>query len=198
MITPRDIPSANAFWNTEPSEQFKILHTSIDGLTSEEVLRRRIKYGPNQLSQASNTAAIKLFANQFKSPITLLLIGAAILSYFLHDQTDGAIIMVIVLISSMLGFWQERSAGNAVSKLLSMVQIRTSVLRDRAWIEIPMGEIVPGDIVKLSAGDSVPADCLLVESNELFADEAAFTGETFPVEKKVGIVSVDSPMAKRT
>ncbi len=197
-MTPKDITLVNAFWNTEPSEQLKSLQTSIDGLTHEEVVRRRTTYGPNQLSQASNTVAIKLFANQFKSPITLLLIGAAILSYVLHDQTDGAIIMVIVLVSSMLGFWQERSAGNAVSKLLSMVQIRTSVLRDRAWIEIPMGEIVPGDIVKLSAGDSVPADCLLVESNELFADEAAFTGETFPVEKKIGAVSIDSPMAKRT
>ena len=132
-MTPKDIPSPNAFWNTEPSVQFQSLQTSIDGLTNEEVLRRRTKYGLNQLSKASNTVAIKLFANQFKSPITLLLIGAAILSYFLHDQTDGAIIMVIVLISSILGFWQERGAGNAVKKLLSMVQVKATVLRDKSW-----------------------------------------------------------------
>ena len=196
-MMPSGPSSSLPFWNTEPKEQFLSLQSSMDGLTTEEALLRQAKYGHNQLSQVSRSTDIRLFASQFKSPITLLLIGAAILSYFLHDQTDGMIIMIIVLISSTLGFWQERGAGNAVKKLLSMVQIKASVLRDKKWSEIPIKQIVPGDIVKLSAGDAVPADCLLVESNELFTDEAAFTGETFPVEKKVGIVPIDSPLAKR-
>lgn len=197
-MTIKDNPSLVAFWSKESKELFQNLQTSIDGLTNEEAENRQKQYGPNQLSKASQSNDIKLFLNQFKSPITLLLIGAALLSFFLHDQTDAVIIMIIVLISSALGFWQERGAGNAVKKLLSMVQIKSSVLRDKAWIEIPMNEIMPGDIVKFSAGDSVPADCLILESNELFTGEAAFTGETFPVEKKVGVVPVDSTIAKRT
>jgi Mg2+-importing ATPase len=193
----KDTSSPLPFWSTDVKDQFQILQTSAEGLKNGEATSRQQKYGLNQLGKASRSTAFTLFLSQFKSPITLLLIGAAILSYFLHDQTDAIIIMVIVMISSILGFWQEMGAGNAVKKLLSMVQIKTNVLRDKQWTEIPMSEVVPGDILKLSAGDAVPADCMLVESNELFTDEAAFTGETFPVEKKTGIVPADSPLAKR-
>lgn len=188
----------SAFWSKDTQYLFDTLKSSNDGLTNQEALNRQKKFATTQLGQVSHTSDLKLFLAQFKSPITLLLIGAAILSYFLHDPTDAIIIMVIVMVSSILGFWQERGAGNAVKKLLSMVQIKSTVRRDRKWIEIPMDEIVPGDVVKFSAGDSIPADCLILESNELFTGEAAFTGETFPVEKKTGTVAEDSPIAKRT
>ena len=191
-------PLFAAFWNKDQRDLYQLLQSSFDGLTTEEATDRQKRYGLNQLGSTANSTSLKLFLSQFKSPITLLLIGAAVLSYFLHDQTDAIIIMIIVMVSSLLGFWQERGAGNAVKKLLSMVQVKTSVLRDKVWIELPMTEIVPGDILKFSAGDSIPADCLILESNELFTGEAAFTGETFPVEKKAGITLVDSPIAKRT
>jgi Mg2+-importing ATPase len=187
-----------SFWSKDQRDLFQLLQSSTAGITSEEAIERQKHYGANQLGNVSKTNNLRLFLSQFKSPITLLLMGAAILSYFLHDQTDSIIIMIIVMVSSVLGFWQERGAGNAIKKLLSLVQVKSSVLRDGAWIELPMNEIVPGDIVKFSAGDSVPADCLVLESNELFTGEAAFTGETFPVEKKAGLVPADSSIAKRT
>ena len=102
---------------------------------------------------------------------------------FLHDPADASIILIIVFISGLLGFWQEHSASNAVEKLLAIVQIKAAVIRDGNEQEIPVEEIVPGDIVILNAGDIVPGDCLLLESKDVFVDEAMLTGETFPVEK---------------
>ena len=124
--------------------------------------------------------------------------AAAILSYFLHDNTDAAIIIAIVLISGLLGLWQEKGAANLVSKLLSIVQTKATVVRDGTDKEIAVaGMCVPGDIVVLSAGSIVPGDCLLLELKDLFVDEAALTGESYPVDKVVGPVPVDAPLAKR-
>ena len=96
---------------------------------------------------------------------------------------DAFIILTIVLVSGLLGFWQEHSATNAVEKLLAIVQITASVLRDGGPKDIPVEEIVPGDIVILDAGDIVPGDCLVQESTDLFVDEAMLTGETYPGRK---------------
>jgi Mg2+-importing ATPase len=120
------------------------------------------------------------------------------LSVFLHDPADALIILLIVLVSGLLGFWQEYSASNAVDKLLAIVQIKTAVLRDGSQQEIPVEDVVPGDIVIFNAGDIVPGDCLLIESKDLFVDEAMLTGETFPVEKAVSVLAVDTPLSKRT
>ena len=98
----------------------------------------------------------------------------------------------------MLGFWQEHSASDAVAKLLAIVQIKTSVLRDGSQQESNIEDVVPGDIVVLSAGDIIPGDCMLLESKDLFVDEAMLTGETFPVEKFISSVAADTPLAKRT
>jgi Mg2+-importing ATPase len=106
--------------------------------------------------------------------------------------------MAIVLISGLLGFWQERGAANAVQRLLALVQIKARVLRNGSECEIGTEEIVPGDVVLFSAGDLIPSDCILLESRDLFIDEATLTGETFPVEKSAGVVPADTPLAKRT
>jgi Mg2+-importing ATPase len=135
---------------------------------------------------------------QFKSPITILLIAAALLSMGLGDFSDAFIILFIILVSSSLGFWQEKGAANAVAELLKMVQIKCRIVRDDKEIELPVETVVPGDIIILSAGDVIPADSLLLESKELFIDEAAFTGETFPVEKNVGMVDAVAALAKRS
>ncbi len=97
---------------------------------------------------------------QFKSPITLLLIGAALLSMGLGDLTDALIILVIILISSFLGFWQEKGAAHAVEELLKMVQIRCRIVRQGGESELPIENVVPGDIIVLSAGDVIPGDSL--------------------------------------
>nr|WP_068889424.1 magnesium-translocating P-type ATPase [Pedobacter panaciterrae] len=190
--------SKNSFWALEPSDLLKQLNTTSEGLKEEDVKERRKKYGTNALESSGKKNDILLFLGQFKSPITIILIIAAGLSYFLDDHVDALIIIIIVCFSSMLGFWQERSAGNAVAQLLAMVRIKATVLRDGKQNEIPVEEIVPGDIIMLSAGDVIPADCLILESNELFVDEAAFTGETFPVEKVSAVLAAETALAKRT
>src|ERR1700758_1189481 len=187
-----------AYWNKPIEDNFKSLQANQDGLSSKEAESRLVTYGFNLTAEPSNYNSFTLFLKQFKSPITLLLLGAAILSLFLGDPTDAIIIFTIVGISSLLGFWQEKSAGDAVKKLLSLVEIKANVLRDKSFSEISLKYIVPGDIVKLSAGDVVPADCLLITSNELFTNEAAFTGESFPVEKKLGMIATESPLAARS
>jgi Mg2+-importing ATPase len=139
-----------------------------------------------------------MFLSQFKSPITLLLILAASLSAGLGDAADTVIILVIVLISSCLGYWQERGAENAVQALLKLVQLHCDVLRDGKQKAIPVEAAVPGDIVILAAGDIIPGDSLILSSQELFTHEAAFTGESYPVEKNAGVLPENTPLAKRS
>jgi len=186
------------FWNTPINDLMQFLETSQKGLSNDEAEQRLSIYGFNRLKPKKKTDFLTLLLAQFKSPIILILIFAAILSFFLHDQIDAIIILTIVLISGLLGFWQERGAANAVEKLLAMVQTKSVVLRDNVEQEISTEVVVPGDIVILSAGATVPGDCAILESKDLFVDEAALTGETFPVEKSAGVLPFDTPLAKRT
>ena len=195
--SPNELTSPRAFWNLDRKEVLRQLSCSESGLTTAIAEDRLETYGPNTLRQRSRSSAFLLFLSQFKSPVTLLLIAAAILSMALGDVTDAAIILVIILISSILGFWQEKGATRAVEELLRMVQIRCRLLRNGTEGEWPADKVVPGDIVLLSAGDVIPGDSLLLETNELFVDEAAFTGESFPVEKTVGVVAPDAPLSGR-
>jgi len=126
------------------------------------------------------------------------LLFAAGLSAFLHDLTDSLIILSIIIASGLLGFIQEREAANAVASLLALVQIRTTVIRDGTQTEIPVEEVVPGDVVVLSAGAAVPGDCAILESKDLFVNEATLTGETYPVEKSPGVVPPETPLGGRT
>ena len=164
----------------------------------DEVRQRLLRYGSNLLKPKKKSDALTLLLAQFKSPIILILIFAAGLSLFLHNPIDATIILVIVLVSGFLGFWQERGAANAVEKLYAIVQIKTTVVRDGDSKEVPIEEVVPGDMVVIKAGDAIPGDCLLLESKDLFVDEAALTGETYPVEKSVGILPPETPLSQRT
>jgi P-type Mg2+ transporter len=190
--------SLDNFWSLDSKDVMQRLSCSDKGLSTEAAEERLKTYGPNTLKGASHSSAILLFLSQFKSPITLLLIAAALLSMGLGDMTDAVIILVIILISSCLGFWQEKGAAHAVEELLKMVQIRCRLIREGIDKEWPMETVVPGDVVILSAGDVIPGDSLLLDSRELFIDEAAFTGETFPVEKNAGIVAADTPLSGRS
>ncbi len=188
----------DSFWSLDSLAVLQLLSCSDKGLSTGAEEDRLKTYGPNNLKGSSHSSAILLFLSQFKSPITLLLIAAALLSMGLGDMTDAVIILVIILISSFLGFWQEKGAAHAVEELLKMVQIRCRLIREGIEKEWPMETVVPGDVVILSAGDVIPGDSLLLDSRELFIDEAAFTGETFPVEKNAGVVPADAPLSKRT
>lgn len=175
------------------------LSTSVgQGLSAAEAVARRARWGPNLLHAAPSRGSLSLFLGQLINPIVLVLVAASVLSYFLGDPSTAVIIIVIVLTSSGLGFWQERSANDAVAKLLAIVQVHATVLRDGLRVAIPVADVVPGDIIVLAAGDGIPADALLLVSKDLYVDESTLTGETFPVEKTPGPVAPDTPLAKRT
>jgi len=189
---------SHAFWSATAAEILKELQTTPQGLSEEEVQERLARHGSNLLKPKKRTDDLTLLLSQFKSPIILILLFAVGISILLHDSADALIILIIVLVSGLLGFWQERGAVHAVEKLLTIVQIETEVIRDGHSKEVPVEEIVPGDIVALNAGGVIPGDSLLFESKDLFVDEATLTGETFPVEKTAGILPEETPLGQRT
>ena len=187
-----------AFWSVSSAQALEQLATRPEGLTDDEARQRLARCGANFLKPPGRSDTLTLLLAQFKNPIVLTLLAAAGLSLFLRDSTDAVIILVIILVSGLLGFWQERGAADAVEKLLAIVKIKTTVLRDGGAKDIPLEEVVPGDIVSLNAGDAVPADALVLDSKDLFVDEATLTGETYPVEKTVGPLPVEMPLSGRT
>jgi Mg2+-importing ATPase len=187
-----------SFWSVPAAELIERVGTNLQGLTTGEAQRRLVGYGSNVLEPKKRSDAATLFLAQFSSPIILILVFAAGLSFFLHETTDALIILTIIFVSGLLGFWQERGAADAVEKLLSLVRIKAQVLRDGSPKEIPVEEVVPGDVVVLSAGDGIPGDCLILESKDLFVSEAALTGETYPAEKSAGVLPAETPLGQRT
>jgi Mg2+-importing ATPase len=193
-----DLQLLGKFWSLPAPKVLEQLETTPQGLSEDEAEARLGVYGANLLKPKRHTGTLTLLLSQFKSPIILILLFATGLSFYLRDHADALIILSIVLVSGLLGFWQERGAVNAVAKLLAMVQIKAAVRRNGEVREIPVEEIVPGDVVLLKAGDVIPGDCLILESKDLFVDEAALTGETFPVEKEAGVLAPDLPLSRRT
>ncbi len=189
---------AKGFWSITTDELLLEVRSTPSGLTGNEAEQRLKLYGSNLLKPRKRAGSLAIFIGQFKSPIILILIGAAVLSAFLHDVTNAIIILAIVFISGMLGFWQERGAANAVQKLLKVVEVTAAVLRDGKQAEVPVEDVVPGDMLVLDAGDIIPADSLILQSNDLYVDEATLTGENFPVEKTAGVLPGDTPLAQRT
>ncbi|TAF04307.1 MAG: magnesium-translocating P-type ATPase [Oscillatoriales cyanobacterium] len=188
----------STFWSLSTDTVLQQTHSTAAGLSHADAKQRLSQYGANSLKQIHKSSAFMMLLNQFKSPIILILILAAVLSIFLKDAADAIIIIAIVLISGLLGFWQERGASNAVEKLLALVQVKATVLRDGQSQEIPNEEVVPGDIVVLGAGKTIPSDCLVLESKDLSVNEAALTGETYPVDKQNGVLPVATGLNKRT
>ena len=199
----QNIQDNQSFWSIPTSGVLQQLQTTPKGLTGEEAEKRLTKYGSNLLAPKKRSDTLTLLLTQFKSPLIIILIFAAGLSLYL-DVSQGAlptnaiIIVTIILISSLLGFWQERGAANAVQKLLAIVQTKATVLRDGNQKDIPVEMIVPGDVVILNAGDLIPGDSIILESKDLFVNEASLTGETYPAEKTAGILPQATSLSKRT
>jgi Mg2+-importing ATPase len=188
-----------AFWSIPAAELLQHLDTTPQGLSSEEAQQRLVRHGPNLLKPTQRLTTLTLLLAQCKSPIVLLLLFAAGLSFFLHDRVDAVIIVVIILVSTLLGFWQESGAAHAVAQLLTLVQAKATVLRDGATHTVPTEAIVPGDVVILAAGSTIPGDCLILEAKDLFVNEAVLTGETYPVEKAGGrVLPADTRLGQRT
>ena len=195
-----DSPRDFVFWAMEFDEVANQLYTSKSGLSAQDARKRLMKYGKNVPTAKKSQNSIRLLMSQFKSPIVIIFIATAIVSYFLEGAHDSTIILFIVFLSAGLGFWQERGATKAIERLLAMVKTKAIVLRDKKESEVFAEDLVPGDIVLLSAGDRIPADCMIVESKDLFANESFLTGESYPVEKmpEGHALSIDTPVSKRT
>jgi len=190
--------SSFPFWSKPVNEVIRSLNSSVNGLTEKAAREILLRVGPNRIQSKEEGTPLGMFFNQFKSPIVLILIFATIISAFLQDWADAVIILLIVMGSALLSFFQERNAGRAAEKLKEQISFKTDVLRDGKTVSIPTGEVVPGDVVLLSAGSLIPADGLVLEANDFFVNQAALTGETFPVEKTPGLASESASLPERT
>lgn len=165
---------------------FAQLESSEQGLTGSEASQRLDKYGPNDMTGLKHTSSVIQFLRLFLNPLIAILLVASVVSAILGDPVDASIIVVIVLLSNILNFVQTSRSQNSVEKLRADVAPTASVLRDGTWLELPRRELVPGDIVRLAAGDLVPADARLVQATDLHVQQAALTGESLPTEKSAG------------
>ncbi len=156
----------------------------MNGLTSAEAAERLKRYGPNRLKPARQRAVVLQFLSHFQNPLVLVLLAASGISALTGDVTGALIIGVIVVMSVTLDFVQAYRAGRAAERLALQVAVLATVLRDGKAVELPVSELVPEDVVLLSAGSLVPADARLLEANDFFVNQAQLTGEPFPVEKK--------------
>jgi len=197
---PEDLPSVglHPYWSQPVESLLAALQSNPNGLTGDEARARLARFGANSLAARTRASWPLLFLGQFKSPIVLILLFATLVSAVLQDWADAAIILAIVIGSAVLSFVQEYSAGNAAEKLRSQVRVRATVLRDGEPRSVPVEEVVPGDVVLLSAGSLIPADGVVLEARDFFVNQATLTGETFPVEKTPGFVPAAAGLAGRT
>ncbi|MEM2682067.1 MAG: magnesium-translocating P-type ATPase [Zestosphaera sp.] len=176
------LPSAEEALTLPVEELLLRFKSSLKGLSSEEAKRRLKFFGYNELPTKKRVAIID-FLSHFKSPLVIVLLIAGLISSFLKDVTDTVIIYTIILFSIILDFYQEHKAEREVEVLRQKVATKTTVLRDGVRKEVRLEEIVPGDVILLSAGDIVPADSRVISVKDLLVDESVLTGESFPVEK---------------
>jgi P-type Mg2+ transporter len=174
------------FWKLTAEELLIQLKTSVRGLSETDAQKRLEEQRTRQKLPKPWLKDLQLLLSQFRSPLVLLLVFAVLLSIFLKEYSDSIIILVVLITTGILGFAQERNAGRAVQKLVELVHSKASVIRDGKEKEIPVDEVVPGDIILLNAGDMIPADSYILEANDLHVNESALTGESFPAEKFAG------------
>jgi Mg2+-importing ATPase len=188
----------NHFWGAPVEGLFQALGSSSEGLNPDEATRLLEQYGPNLLVTKKQVTTLGLFLRQFQSPIVLILLFATLVSAFLRDWPDAVIILTIVMGSAVLSFVQEHNASRAAEKLRAQLTLKASVLRGGQITSIPAEQVVPGDVVLLSAGSLIPADGVVLEAKDFFVNQAVLTGETYPVEKMPGAVSAQANLAERT
>lgn len=187
-----------AYWSQPLPDLLGALGTSAAGLSFQEAANRLARDGPNTVGDTSHPTAIGTFVRQFRSPLVLILVFAAGVSAVVGDASDATIISLIVFASCFLSFTQEYGASRAMDALKQRVSRKVTVVRGGAEAIISSEDLVPGDIVKLSAGNLIPADGIILDALDFNVSEATLTGETFPVVKAPGQSSVDATIAQRS
>jgi H+-transporting ATPase len=161
------------------------LKTSTDGLSSDEAKQRLSQYGYNELEEKEENILLK-FLSYFWGPIPWMIEIAAILSALVRHWPDFGIILTLLIVNAIVGFWEEHKAGNTIAALKEKLALKARVKRDGVWTNLPARELVPGDIVRVRLGDIVPADARLLEGDPVQVDQSALTGESLPVSHKTG------------
>ncbi|MBX3373065.1 MAG: HAD-IC family P-type ATPase [Phycisphaeraceae bacterium] len=185
-------------WHSLPLERmFPFLNSGPQGLSRSEAQARISRYGPNRIERSRREGAWRTLLRQLATPLVYILLVSVVAAMLLGKVTDGIVILAVVVINSVVGFLQERKAGEAIAALSRMVPLNATVLCDGDPLQVPAYEIVPGDVVLLQAGDRIPADLRLIELDNLHTDEAALTGESLPVPKHVDPVPQDAAVGDR-
>jgi len=161
----------------------KHFSSTIEGLGEEEARTRLARYGPNEIRREHEISPAKIFLSQFSSFIVYILIAAVFISFILHEYIDGAVIIVILIVNALLGFFQEYKAEKAIESLKKMAALQATVIRDGRKIRINSNELVPGDVIVFEAGDRIPADARIIEGYLLEVMESSLTGESHSVRK---------------
>jgi Mg2+-importing ATPase len=191
-------PILDAYWALDAQQAARQLGSGPDGLSPADAARRLETYGPNQLRDRRPLSRLDVLLRQVRSPLLLLLVFAAGVSAITGEWLDAAIVLTIVVSTVGIGYSREYSAHAAAVALRARLRARTRVVRAGQAESVPTEEIVPGDVVLLSAGSLVPADALILEATDFFVSEAVLTGESFPVQKEPGVVDDGAELLERT
>ncbi|MEE8131937.1 MAG: HAD-IC family P-type ATPase [Candidatus Paceibacterota bacterium] len=196
MIENKDVLKT-PFWSLQSEEVLEILETSQDGLVDEEVKRRLKIFGSNILEFQKRIPKLRILLRQFQSPLIFILLIAGVITLFLERAGDSIIIFAAVIVNSVLGFYQENKAEEALAHLKTYLKERAKVIRSKKESEIDAKELVLGDIIHLSQGDRVPADSRIISANDLMVDESVLTGESLPDTKSVEPIDLSTVLADR-
>ena len=178
-VAPEVVEAANS----ESAAVCTILETSPEGLTTVEAAARQKEFGPNVLAKDQRVGAVTLLRRAMINPLVVLLAVLATISFATGDVRAAAVMSAMIALGVGLKFVQEARADGAAARLKAMISVKATVLRDAVAVELPVAQLVPGDVVLLAAGDMIPADVRLIEAKDLFVTQSALTGESFPVEK---------------
>ncbi|UCH70724.1 MAG: HAD-IC family P-type ATPase, partial [Candidatus Bathyarchaeota archaeon] len=184
---------ARKYWSMSGSDVLGQLDSSDGGLDKKQVGERLVKYGPNEISKRKVRTGLFILLSQFKNPLVIILMGASIVAAFLGELTDATIIIVIVAINGLLGFFQEYRSEKAVERLGKYITFTAKVMREGEKRHVDTKELVPGDVVLLGTGDVIPGDVRLLSVDELSIDESSLTGESYLVRKASSEISAESP-----
>lgn len=203
-VSPDSLPAAP--WHALPEEDVARQIVAVDlplaallerGLSQAEVIQRQKQYGPNELKAKAATPAWVKFLQQFNQSLLYILMVAGAVKAFLGSWRNAIVIWAVVVINALIGYIQESKAEEAIAALAQSVVTEVTVIREGQKLRVPSRELVPGDVVLLSSGDKVPADLRLLSVRNLQVDESALTGESVPVEKRLGSLAEDTPLADR-
>ncbi|HVR64332.1 MAG TPA: cation-transporting P-type ATPase, partial [Polyangia bacterium] len=162
---------------------FALVGSGAEGLTGEQAAARLVEHGPNVLAREQRPGFLRLLWRSVINPLVILLAVLATVSFLTADPRAGSMMVLMIVLSVGLKLYQEARADSAAAKLKAMISVNATVVRDGAPSDLPLSQLVPGDLIHLAAGDMIPADVRVVQAKDLFVTQGSLTGESFPVEK---------------